>query len=153
MAGALSYQHMVIPLNLTLLINQANSLEGIIQFYDDRICDTYDNASVYQPPRTARETMPTSTDWLTQWIWLDSTTSQIRTVRTWSHSDLGFEIWRSYSKMWMQPPKKMLAKLTVINGASKTLKNKINDFSSVPWEIAKYVVNVINIVSFSSLST
>ena len=37
-----------------------------------------------------------------------------------------------FPPMWMQPPKKMLAKLTVINGLSKTLKNKINDFSSVP---------------------
>ena len=49
MAGALSYQHVVIPLNLTSLINQANSLEGILQFYEDIIRDTYDNASVYQP--------------------------------------------------------------------------------------------------------
>ena len=53
MAGALSYQHVVIPLNLSSLTDQANSLEGVIQFYEDRICDAYDHASgdasVYQP--------------------------------------------------------------------------------------------------------
>ena len=53
MAGALSYQHVVIPLNLSSLTHQANSLEGVIQFYEDRIRDAYDNASgaasVYQP--------------------------------------------------------------------------------------------------------
>ena len=54
MAGALSYQHMVIPLNLTLLIDQANSLEEIIQFYEDRIRDTYKNASVYQPAKDGK---------------------------------------------------------------------------------------------------
>ena len=60
MAGALTYQHVVIPLNLTSLINQANSLEGIIQFYEDRIRDTYDNASVYQPTKDGKGTTPTS---------------------------------------------------------------------------------------------
>ena len=58
MAGALSYQHVVIPLNLTSLTDQANSLEGIIQFYEDRIRDTYDNASgaasVYQPAKDGK---------------------------------------------------------------------------------------------------
>ena len=54
MAGALSYQHVVIPLNLTSLVDQANSLEGIIQFYEDRIRDTYNNASVYQPAKDGK---------------------------------------------------------------------------------------------------
>ena len=54
MAGALSYQHVVIPLNLTSLVDQANSLEGIIQFYEDRIRDTYDNPSVYQPAKDGK---------------------------------------------------------------------------------------------------
>ena len=54
MAGELSYQHVVIPLNLTSLIDQANSLEGIIQFYTDQIGDTYDNASVYQPTKDGK---------------------------------------------------------------------------------------------------
>ena len=53
MAGALSYQHVVIPLNLSSLTDQANSLEGVIQFYEDRIRDAYDHASgdasVYKP--------------------------------------------------------------------------------------------------------
>ena len=53
MAGALSYQHVVIPLNLSSLSHQANSLEGVIQFYEDRIRDAYDQApaaeSVYKP--------------------------------------------------------------------------------------------------------
>ena len=46
----------------------------------------------------------------------------------------------------------MISKLTVINGLSKILKNKINDFSSILWETAKSVVNVVNVVLFSSLS-
>ena len=54
MAGALSYQHVVIPLNLTSLIDQANSLEGIIQFYEDPIHDTYDNTSGYQPAKDGK---------------------------------------------------------------------------------------------------
>ena len=54
MAGALSYQHVVIPLNLTSLIDQAKSLEGIVQFYEDRIHDTYKNASVYQPAKDCK---------------------------------------------------------------------------------------------------
>ena len=54
MAGALSYQHVVIPLNLTSLVDQANSLEGIIQFYEDRTRDTYNNASVYQPAKDGK---------------------------------------------------------------------------------------------------
>ena len=58
MAGALSYQHVVIPLNLTSLTDQANSLDGIIQFNEDRIRDTYDNASgaasVYQPTKDGK---------------------------------------------------------------------------------------------------
>ena len=54
MAGALSYQHVVIPLNLTSFIDQANSLEGIVQFYEDQICDTYNNASLYHPAKDSK---------------------------------------------------------------------------------------------------
>ena len=45
MAGALSYQHVVIPVNLTSLFLQANSLDGVIHFYEDQICATFDNAN------------------------------------------------------------------------------------------------------------
>ena len=60
MAGALSYQHVVIPINLTSLTLQANSLDGVIQFYEDQICDTYDNAdpmnhSMYKPSTKAAD--------------------------------------------------------------------------------------------------
>ena len=42
MAGALSYQH-VFPSTCHLsLVLQANSLDGVIQFYEDLICATYD---------------------------------------------------------------------------------------------------------------
>ena len=53
-AGALSYQHVVITVNLSSLSLQAKSLNRVIHFYEDQICDTYHtsnnaNATMYKP--------------------------------------------------------------------------------------------------------
>ena len=55
MAGTLSYQHVMIPINLTLLSLHTNSLDGVIQFYEDRIRATYNNANLNNSVHTPVE--------------------------------------------------------------------------------------------------
>ena len=49
MAGALFYQDIMIPVNLSSLEQQPNSLDRVNQFYEDQICSTYNNVTVYKP--------------------------------------------------------------------------------------------------------
>ena len=147
-----SYQHVVIPLNLTLLIDQANSLEGIIQFYEDQIRDTYDNASVYQPSKDGKG----------DYIYINGLINTMNLAGQYNITDMHRQNLKSLRSRIrdlkelfpnVDATTKENAKLTDINGSLKTLKNKINNFSSVLWEIAKFLMNVVNVVSFSSSST
>ena len=153
--GSFSYQHVVIPINLTSLTLQANSLDGVIQFYEDQICDTYDNAdpmnhSVYKPSTKAAD-----------YAYMNRVLNTINMAGQYNVTNTHCLNLKSLLSR-IQDLKELFPNVDA-NAEETTcqlnhhqqfiedFKKKIIDFSNVRWRIMPGAVYVVNVVLFSNL--